>query len=304
VVELEEVVLEYKSKLFLYENTQTDALERSKELERALSVANEDREYYQNLVEAMKEERREMQRRVGESNAIQALIESGDVPIVEMLQSWLNQVQAKAVSQKQKVSSLSSFDSTAPEQRNESLEISTSEADFVSETRTSEAVATTKELIEALTRLASSGTGGGSSSNNNSNADERAASSDGDDDNEEDGVVVDEAQIRLVTSIHELLTEMEKETEIFRVKLKDAERREMGLRAANAALESRLARSADVPQAKMMTNTNAKESEDGRDDVIAAMRRINAGSTEPTPRPRDSNNSGGFRFRTGLVPDD
>jgi hypothetical protein len=116
--------------------------------------------------------------------------------------------------------------------------------------------------------------------------------------------VVDEAQIRLITSIHELLTEMEKETEIFRVKLKDAERREMGLRAANAALESRLARSADVPQAKMMTNTNAKESEDGRDDVIAAMRRINAGSAEPTPRPRDSNNSGGFRFRTGLVPDD
>ena len=302
VVELEEVVLEYKSKLFLYENTQTDALERSKELERALSVANEDREYYQNLVEAMNEERREMQRRVGESNVIQALIESGDVPIVEMLQSWLNQVQAKAVSQKQKVSS---FDSTAPEQRNESLEISTSEADFVSETRTSEAVATTKELIEALTRLASSGNGGGSSSsNNNSNADERAASSDGDDDDEEDGVVVDEAQIRLITSIHELLTEMEKETEIFRVKLKDAERREMGLRAANAALESRLARSADVPQAKMMTNTNAKESEDGRDDVIAAMRRINAGSAEPTPRPRDSNNSGGFRFRTGLVPDD
>jgi hypothetical protein len=51
----------------------------------------------------------------------------------------------------------------------------------------------------------------------------------------------------------------------------------------------------------MMTNTNAKESEDGRDDVIAAMRRINAGSAEPTPRPH---NSGGFRFRTGLVPDD
>ena len=94
VVELEEVVLEYKSKLFLYENTQTDALERSKELERALYVANEDRVYYQNLAEAMNEERREMQRRVGQSNAIQALIESGDVPIVEMLQSWLKQVRA------------------------------------------------------------------------------------------------------------------------------------------------------------------------------------------------------------------
>jgi len=84
------------------------------------------------------------------------------------------------------------------------------------------------------------------------------------------------------------------------VKLKDAERREMGLRAANAALESRLARSVNAPQAKTM-NTNTKESE-GRDDVIAAMRRINAG--EPTPRPRDNNSSGGFRFRTGLVPDD
>ena len=34
------------------------------------------------------------------------------------------------------------------------------------------------------------------------------------------------AQIRLITSIHELLAEMEKETAIFRVKLKDAERRE------------------------------------------------------------------------------
>ena len=299
VVELEEVVLEYKSKLFLYENTQTDALERSKELERALYVANEDRVYYQNLAEAMNEERREMQRRVGQSNAIQALIESGDVPIVEMLQSWLKQVQAKPVSQEQNVSS--SLRSAEAEQQNEFLEMSTSEADFVCETRTSEAVATTKELIDALTQLASGDTGGSS----NNNPDESAAtSSDGEDDEdengEEDGVVIDEAQIRLITSIHELLAEMEKETAIFRVKLKDAERREMGLRAANAALESRLARSA--PQAKTM-NTNTKESE-GRDDVIAAMRRINAGSAEPTPRTRENNSSGGFRFRTGLVPDD
>ena len=299
VVELEEVVLEYKSKLFLYENTQTDALERSKELERALYVANEDRVYYQNLAEAMNEERREMQRRVGQSNAIQALIESGDVPIVEMLQSWLKQVQAKPVSQEQNVSS--SLRSAEAEQQNEFLEMSTSEADFVCETRTSEAVATTKELIDALTQLASGDTGGSS----NNNPDESAAtSSDGEDDEdengEEDGVVIDEAQIRLITSIHELLAEMEKETAIFRVKLKDAERREMGLRAANAALESRLARSA--PQAKTM-NTNTKESE-GRDDVIAAMRRINAGSAEPTPRARENNSSGGFRFRTGLVPDD
>lgn len=303
VVELEEVVLEYKSKLFLYENTQTDALERSKELERALYVANEDRVYYQNLAEAMNEERREMQRRVGQSNAIQALIESEDVPIVEMLQSWLKQVQAKPVSQVQNVSS--SLRSAEAEQQNEFLEMSTSEADFVCETRTSEAVATTKELIDALTQLASGDTGGSS----NNNPDESAAtSSDGEDDDdedengEEDGVVIDEAQIRLITSIHELLAEMEKETAIFRVKLKDAERREMGLRAANAALESRLARSANAPQAKTM-NTNTKESE-GRDDVIAAMRRINAGSAEPTPRPRDNNSSGGFRFRTGLVPDD
>ena len=299
VVELEEVVLEYKSKLFLYENTQTDALERSKELERALYVANEDRVYYQNLAEAMNEERREMQRRVGQSNAIQALIESGDVPIVEMLQSWLKQVQAKPASQEQNVSS--SLRSAEAEQQNEFLEMSTSEADFVCETRTSEAVATTKELIDALTQLASGDTGGSS----NNNPDESAAtSSDGEDDEdengEEDGVVIDEAQIRLITSIHELLAEMEKETAIFRVKLKDAERREMGLRAANAALESRLARSA--PQAKTM-NTNTKESE-GRDDVIAAMRRINAGSAEPTPRARENNSSGGFRFRTGLVPDD
>ena len=299
VVELEEVVLEYKSKLFLYENTQTDALERSKELERALYVANEDRVYYQNLAEAMNEERREMQRRVGQSNAIQALIESGDVPIVEMLQSWLKQVQAKPASQEQNVSS--SLRSAEAEQQNEFLEMSTSEADFVCETRTSEAVATTKELIDALTQLASGDTGGSS----NNNPDESAAtSSDGEDDEdengEEDGVVIDEAQIRLITSIHELLAEMEKETAIFRVKLKDAERREMGLRAANAALESRLARSA--PQAKTM-NTNTKESE-GRDDVIAAMRRINAGSAEPTPRTRENNSSGGFRFRTGLVPDD
>jgi hypothetical protein len=300
VVELEEVVLEYKSKLFLYENTQTDALERSKELERALYVANEDRVYYQNLAEAMNEERREMQRRVGQSNAIQALIESGDVPIVEMLQSWLKQVQAKPVSQEQNVSS--SLRSAEAEQQNEFLEMSTSEADFVCETRTSEAVATTKELIDALTRLASGDTGGSS----NNNPDESAATSDGEDNDdedengEEDGVVIDEAQIRLITSIHELLAEMEKETAIFRVKLKDAERREMGLRAANAALESRLARSA--PQAKTM-NTNTKESE-GRDDVIAAMRRINAGSAEPTPRTRENNSSGGFRFRTGLVPDD
>ena len=300
VVELEEVVLEYKSKLFLYENTQTDALERSKELERALYVANEDRVYYQNLAEAMNEERREMQRRVGQSNAIQALIESGDVPIVEMLQSWLKQVQAKPVSQEQNVSS--SLRSAEAEQQNEFLEMSTSEADFVCETRTSEAVATTKELIDALTRLASGDTGGSS----NNNPDESAATSDGEDNDdedengEEDGVVIDEAQIRLITSIHELLAEMEKETAIFRVKLKDAERREMGLRAANAALESRLARSA--PQAKTM-NTNTKESE-GRDDVIAAMRRINAGSAEPTPRARENNSSGGFRFRTGLVPDD
>ena len=301
VVELEEVVLEYKSKLFLYENTQTDALERSKELERALYVANEDRVYYQNLAEAMNEERREMQRRVGQSNAIQALIESGDVPIVEMLQSWLKQVQAKPVSQEQNVSS--SLRSAEAEQQNEFLEMSTSEADSVCETKTSEAVATTKELIDALTQLASGDTGGSS----NNNPDESAAtSSDGEDDEdengEEDGVVIDEAQIRLITSIHELLAEMEKETAIFRVKLKDAERREMGLRAANAALESRLARSANAPQAKTM-NTNTKESE-GRDDVIAAMRRINAGSAEPTPRPRDNNSSGGFRFRTGLVPDD
>ena len=300
VVELEEVVLEYKSKLFLYENTQTDALERSKELERALYVANEDRVYYQNLAEAMNEERREMQRRVGQSNAIQALIESGDVPIVEMLQSWLKQVRAKPASQEQNVSS--SLRSAEAEQQNEFLEMSTSEADFVCETRTSEAVATTKELIDALTRLASGDTGGSS----NNNPDESAATSDGEDDDdedengEEDGVVIDEAQIRLITSIHELLAEMEKETAIFRVKLKDAERREMGLRAANAALESRLARSA--PQAKTM-NTNTKESE-GRDDVIAAMRRINAGSAEPTPRARENNSSGGFRFRTGLVPDD
>ena len=300
VVELEEVVLEYKSKLFLYENTQTDALERSKELERALYVANEDRVYYQNLAEAMNEERREMQRRVGQSNAIQALIESGDVPIVEMLQSWLKQVRAKPASQEQNVSS--SLRSAEAEQQNEFLEMSTSEADFVCETRTSEAVATTKELIDALTRLASGDTGGSS----NNNPDESAATSDGEDDDdedengEEDGVVIDEAQIRLITSIHELLAEMEKETAIFRVKLKDAERREMGLRAANAALESRLARSA--PQAKTM-NTNTKESE-GRDDVIAAMRRINAGSAEPTPRTRENNSSGGFRFRTGLVPDD
>ena len=301
VVELEEVVLEYKSKLFLYENTQTDALERSKELERALYVANEDRVYYQNLAEAMNEERREMQRRVGQSNAIQALIESGDVPIVEMLQSWLKQVRAKPASQEQNVSS--SLRSAEAEQQNEFLEMSTSEADSVCETKTSEAVATTKELIDALTRLASGDTGGSS----NNNPDESAAtSSDGEDDDdedengEEDGVVIDEAQIRLITSIHELLAEMEKETAIFRVKLKDAERREMGLRAANAALESRLARSA--PQAKTM-NTNTKESE-GRDDVIAAMRRINAGSAEPTPRPRDNNSTGGFRFRTGLVPDD
>lgn len=302
VVELEEVVLEYKSKLFLYENTQTDALERSKELERALYVANEDRVYYQNLAEAMNEERREMQRRVGQSNVIQALIESGDVPIVEMLQSWLKQVQAKPVSQEQNVSS--SLRSAEAEQQNEFLEMSTSEADSVCETKTSEAVATTKELIDALTQLASGDTGGSS----NNNADESAATSDGEDDDdedengEEDGVVIDEAQIRLITSIHELLAEMEKETAIFRVKLKDAERREMGLRAANAALESRLARSANAPQAKTM-NTNTKESE-GRDDVIAAMRRINAGSAEPTPRPRDKNSSGGFRFRTGLVPDD
>ena len=300
VVELEEVVLEYKSKLFLYENTQTDALERSKELERALYVANEDRVYYQNLAEAMNEERREMQRRVGQSNAIQALIESGDVPIVEMLQSWLKQVRAKPASQEQNVSS--SLRSAEAEQQNEFLEMSTSEADFVCETRTSEAVATTKELIDALTRLASGDTGGSS----NNNPDESAATSDGEDDDdedengEEDGVVIDEAQIRLITSIHELLAEMEKETAIFRVKLKDAERREMGLRAANAALESRLARSA--PQAKTM-NTNTKESE-GRDDVIAAMRRINAGSAEPTPRTRENDSSGGFRFRTGLVPDD
>ena len=300
VVELEEVVLEYKSKLFLYENTQTDALERSKELERALYVANEDRVYYQNLAEAMNEERREMQRRVGQSNAIQALIESGDVPIVEMLQSWLKQVQAKPVSQEQNVSS--SLRSAEAEQQNEFLEMSTSEADSVCETKTSEAVATTKELIDALTRLASGDTGGSS----NNNPDESAATSDGEDDDdedengEEDGVVIDEAQIRLITSIHELLAEMEKETAIFRVKLRDAERREMGLRAANAALESRLARSA--PQAKTM-NTNTKESE-GRDDVIAAMRRINAGSAEPTPRTRENNSSGGFRFRTGLVPDD
>ena len=300
VVELEEVVLEYKSKLFLYENTQTDALERSKELERALYVANEDRVYYQNLAEAMNEERREMQRRVGQSNAIQALIESGDVPIVEMLQSWLKQVRAKPASQEQNVSS--SLRSAEAEQQNEFLEMSTSEADFVCETRTSEAVATTKELIDALTRLASGDTGGSS----NNNPDESAATSDGEDDDdedengEEDGVVIDEAQIRLITSIHELLAEMEKETAIFRVKLRDAERREMGLRAANAALESRLARSA--PQAKTM-NTNTKESE-GRDDVIAAMRRINAGSAEPTPRTRENNSSGGFRFRTGLVPDD
>jgi predicted RNase H-like nuclease (RuvC/YqgF family) len=126
VVELEEVVLEYKSKLFLYENTQTDALERSKELERALYVANEDRVYYQNLAEAMNEERREMQRRVGQSNAIQALIESGDVPIVELLQSWLKQVQAKPASQEQNVSS--SLRSAEAEQQNEFLEMSTSEA--------------------------------------------------------------------------------------------------------------------------------------------------------------------------------
>jgi hypothetical protein len=248
----------------------------------------------------MNEERREMQRRVGQSNAIQALIESGDVPIVEMLQSWLKQVQAKPVSQEQNVSS--SLRSAEAEQQNEFLEMSTSEADFVCETRTSEAVATTKELIDALTRLASGDTGGSS----NNNPDESAATSDGEDNDdedengEEDGVVIDEAQIRLITSIHELLAEMEKETAIFRVKLKDAERREMGLRAANAALESRLARSA--PQAKTM-NTNTKESE-GRDDVIAAMRRINAGSAEPTPRTRENNSSGGFRFRTGLVPDD
>ena len=302
VIELEEVVLEYKSKLFLYENTQTDALERSKELERALRVANEDREYYQNFAEAMNEERREMQRRVGESNAMQALIASGDVPIVEMLQNWLKQVKAKPLSQEQNVPSSSPSRSAAPEQH-ESLETSTSEADFVRETRTSEAVATTKELIEALTRLASTGVSG---SNSNNGSDECAPSSDADDDNEEengeeDGVVVDEAQIQLITSIHELLIEIENETATFRVKLKDAERREMGLRAANAALESRLARFANASQVTPSTNTDTEESE-GRDDVIDAMRRINAGSVEPTPRPRES--GGGFRFRTGLVPDD
>ena len=219
-----------------------------------------------------------------------------------MLQNWLKQVKAKPLCLEQNVPSSSPSRSAAPEQH-ESLETSTSEADFVRETRTSEAVATTKELIEALTRLASTGVSG---SNSNNGSDECAPSSDADDDNEEengeeDGVVVDEAQIQLITSIHELLIEIENETATFRVKLKDAERREMGLRAANAALESRLARYANASQVTPSTNTDTEESE-GRDDVIDAMRRINAGSVEPTPRPRES--GGGFRFRTGLVPDD
>ena len=272
VVELEEIVLEYKSKLFLYENTQTDALERSKQLERALLVANEDRDYYRNVAEAMKEERREMQRLFSQSSAIQALIESGDAPIVEMLHKWLQQVQAKPITSAAVLPS---------SEEDEVLETSTSEMD---ENKTSEAVATTKELIEALTKLANN-----NNRNNNRNID--ASQEEEDDGNEDEEMpLVDTAQIQLITSIHELLIQMEEETFVFRGKLKKAERRENGLRAANAALESQLERSTE-------RTSNAQQSE----EVFAAMQRINAGSAASTPKPASKK---GFRFRTGLVPDD
>lgn len=272
VVELEEIVLEYKSKLFLYENTQTDALERSKQLERALLVANEDRDYYRNVAEAMKEERREMQRLFSQSSAIQALIESGDAPIVEMLHKWLQQVQAKPITSAAVLPS---------SEEDEVLETSTSEMD---ENKTSEAVATTKELIEALTKLANN-----NNRNNNRNID--ASQEEEDDGNEDEEMpLVDTAQIQLITSIHELLIQMEEETFVFRGKLKEAERRENGLRAANAALESQLERSTE-------RTSNAQQSE----EVFAAMQRINAGSAASTPKPASKK---GFRFRTGLVPDD
>jgi hypothetical protein len=272
VVELEEIVLEYKSKLFLYENTQTDALERSKQLERALLVANEDRDYYRNVAEAMKEERREMQRLFSQSSAIQALIESGDAPIVEMLHKWLQQVQAKPITSAAVLPS---------SEEDEVLETSTSEMD---ENKTSEAVATTKELIEALTKLANN-------NNRNSNRNIDASQEEEDDGNEDEEMpLVDTAQIQLITSIHELLIQMEEETFVFRGKLKEAERRENGLRAANAALESQLERSTE-------RTSNAQQSE----EVFAAMQRINAGSAASTPKPASKK---GFRFRTGLVPDD
>jgi hypothetical protein len=272
VVELEEIVLEYKSKLFLYENTQTDALERSKQLERALLVANEDRDYYRNVAEAMKEERREMQRLFSQSSAIQALIESGDAPIVEMLHKWLQQVQAKPITSAAVLPS---------SEEDEVLETSTSEMD---ENKSSEAVATTKELIEALTKLANN-----NNRNNNRNID--ASQEEEDDGNEDEEMpLVDTAQIQLITSIHELLIQMEEETFVFRGKLKEAERRENGLRAANAALESQLERSTE-------RTSNAQQSE----EVFAAMQRINAGSAASTPKPASKK---GFRFRTGLVPDD
>jgi len=272
VVELEEIVLEYKSKLFLYENTQTDALERSKQLERALLVANEDRDYYRNVAEAMKEERREMQRLFSQSSAIQALIESGDAPIVEMLHKWLQQVQAKPITSAAVLPS---------SEEDEVLETSTSEMD---ENKTSEAVATTKELIEALTKLANN-----NNRNNYRNID--ASQEEEDDGNEDEEMpLVDTAQIQLITSIHELLIQMEEETFVFRGKLKEAERRENGLRAANAALESQLERSTE-------RTSNAQQSE----EVFAAMQRINAGSAASTPKPASKK---GFRFRTGLVPDD
>ena len=272
VVELEEIVLEYKSKLFLYENTQTDALERSKQLERALLVANEDRDYYRNVAEAMKEERREMQRLFSQSSAIQALIESGDAPIVEMLHKWLQQVQAKPITSAAVLPS---------SEEDEVLETSTSEMD---ENKTSEAVATTKELIEALTKLANN-------NNRNSNRNIDASQEEEDDGNEDEEMpLVDTAQIQLITSIHELLIQMEEETFVFRGKLKEAERRENELRAANAALESQLERSTE-------RTSNAQQSE----EVFAAMQRINAGSAASTPKPASKK---GFRFRTGLVPDD
>jgi hypothetical protein len=272
VVELEEIVLEYKSKLFLYENTQTDALERSKQLERALLVANEDRDYYRNVAEAMKEERREMQRLFSQSSAIQALIESGDAPIVEMLHKWLQQVQAKPITSAAVLPS---------SEEDEVLETSTSEMD---ENKSSEAVATTKELIEALTKLANN-------NNRNSNRNIDASQEEEDDGNEDEEMpLVDTAQIQLITSIHELLIQMEEETFVFRGKLKEAERRENGLRAANAALESQLERSTE-------RTSNAQQSE----EVFAAMQRINAGSAASTPKPASKK---GFRFRTGLVPDD
>lgn len=213
-----------------------------------------------------------MQRLFSQSSAIQALIESGDAPIVEMLHKWLQQVQAKPITSAAVLPS---------SEEDEVLETSTSEMD---ENKTSEAVATTKELIEALTKLANN-------NNRNSNRNIDASQEEEDDGNEDEEMpLVDTAQIQLITSIHELLIQMEEETFVFRGKLKEAERRENGLRAANAALESQLERSTE-------RTSNAQQSE----EVFAAMQRINAGSAASTPKPASKK---GFRFRTGLVPDD